>query len=318
MMAVLGIDTSCYRTSLALAGDGAIYADRRRLIEVESGERGVMQSQALFQHVEHLGSICEDVFSQTKDVKLRAVCVSAHPRPVNDSYMPVFLAGIMAARAIAASHNVPLLETSHQQGHIRAALVGNELPAGDFLALHLSGGTTEVLRVSVGLGIELLGGSTDLHAGQLVDRAGVWMGLSFPAGPQLEELAHGIEAQSLIPTANRDCTLSFSGAEAQVRRMIDAGISHAQVAAEIYSFLSRTIAKLIERAHADTGIKYVLIGGGVAASLILRKMLTQRLIKRKVSVTLHWGRPELSGDNAVGVALIGDEMYRKQMEGTQQ
>ena len=104
--------------------------------------------------------------------------------------MPVFLAGKLAATSIASSLGVPLYETTHQAGHVRAALLGQETLVNEspFLAMHLSGGTTEVLSL-VDDRLTLLGGTLDLHAGQVVDRTGVALGLPFPAGTHLEELA---------------------------------------------------------------------------------------------------------------------------------
>ncbi|MEG0935501.1 MAG: O-sialoglycoprotein endopeptidase [Clostridia bacterium] len=310
-MATLGVDTSCYRTSLALVEGDAILGDVRRLVEVPEGGRGVRQSEGLFQHVERIGALCEALFAGAPGARVDAVCVSTRPRPVEGSYMPVFLAGEAVARAIAAAQRVPLFTTSHQQGHLRAAMRLSGAPQGEMLAMHLSGGTTELLRVSAQWDIELLGGTTDLHAGQLVDRIGVKLGLPFPAGPALEELCAGGQDKSLIPTANKGLALSLSGAEAQLVRMLSDGLAPADAACEVYSFLARTLAKLIEAGVRESGLHNILIAGGVAASKRLREMLLARLKRRKCPVNGYFGAPELSGDNAVGVALIGEEAYRK-------
>ncbi len=169
--------------------------------------------------------------------------------------MPVFTAGTGFARAIAASLRVPFYETSHQQGHVRAAMEGAGALPEEFLALHLSGGTTEALHVRPGLKIALLGGSNDLHAGQLVDRVGVRMGLSFPAGPALEKLARQGAAKSAFPLSHREGEVSFSGAEAQAMRMLDAGASREDVAAEVYSYLARAVAWLISWAYGKTRLQ---------------------------------------------------------------
>ena len=165
MRAVLGIDTSCYTTSAALAADGRILGQKRRLLTVEQGERGLMQSEGVFQHVNRLPALIEALMAEAGDVQIEAVCASTRPRPVDGSYMPVFTVGTGYARALAAALRVPFLETSHQEGHIRAALVDTGLkPEGRFLALHLSGGTTEVVTVDAGA-IALAGGSNDLPRG---------------------------------------------------------------------------------------------------------------------------------------------------------
>jgi N6-L-threonylcarbamoyladenine synthase len=308
MSMVLGLDTSCYTTSLALAQDGRLIAQQRRLLKVEKGERGLQQSAGVFQHMKNLPDLMEALFKETGPVEIEAVCASARPRPNEDSYMPVFLAGVGLARSVAALKGVPLRLTSHQQGHVRAAMVDAGLPEGEpFLAVHLSGGTTELLRVD-GLNIDLLGGSKDLHAGQFVDRAGVKMGLGFPAGPELERLAMQGSAQSVLPSWVRGMDCSFSGAETQIQRLIERGEhSREDLAAEVFSCIARTLAKMLGQAVRQTGLKHILLSGGVASSTYLREIFPGRMARERVGAKLHWGRPELSGDNAAGVALIGSE-----------
>lgn len=308
----LGIDTSCYTTSLALASEGKIVASRRRLLTVEEGERGLQQSKGVFQHVNRLPELFEALLSEAADASIDAVCVSTRPRDQEGSYMPVFVAGHSFARSIAIVLRKPLYETSHQQGHVRAALVDAGVPEGPFLALHLSGGTTESLYVEPALRITRLGGASDLNAGQLVDRVGVALGLTFPAGPGLEKLALQGTARSAFPLSHRNGEISFSGAEAQAMRMIRSGESAPEdIAAEVYSYLARAVARLIRDAQAETGAKHVLISGGVASSMLLRQLLPARLKRQDTRIGVHWGRPELSGDNACGVALIGEEMRNR-------
>lgn len=309
---VLGIDTSCYTTSCALADMQGHVLQSRRLLTVEQGERGLQQSAGLFQHVNRLPEILRGVLEQMPDYEIRAVCVSERPRPQQDSYMPVFLAGSCVAQSIAMALRVPLYHTSHQQGHVRAALIDTGLRAERFVALHLSGGTTESLLVDHGA-LSLIGGSNDLHAGQFVDRAGVALGLPFPAGPHLEKLASGGKVVPRIKLAHRDGYVSFSGAESQVQRMVAEGsVAPADIAMEVYHYIARAVAQIIIYAHEQTHASDVLLAGGVASSALLRDLLNQRLHRKKLKVRLHWAKPEYAGDNACGVALIGLEQYAKQ------
>jgi N6-L-threonylcarbamoyladenine synthase len=300
---VLGVDTSCYRTSLALADGEEILAESGRLLDVPAGERGLRQSEALFQHVKRLPELLEALMARAEE-PVGAVAVSVKPRPAEDSYMPVFTAGASVARSVASALRVPLIETTHQQGHVRAALVGCDLPV-DFLAVHLSGGTTEVLRVGGNLSIDLLGGTADISAGQLVDRVGVALGLSFPAGPHLEALAVKGEARSTLPVSVSRLTCSLSGAEAALMRMIQSGAGAENVAAEVYSLIARTLARLISQATSQTGLTDVLLAGGVTSSALLRALLPERIRRLNETIRIRWAKPELSGDNAAGVALIG-------------
>ncbi|MBR3905210.1 MAG: O-sialoglycoprotein endopeptidase [Clostridia bacterium] len=306
-MLSLGLDTSNYTTSAALCSSHGEILQSRRLLPVKTGERGLRQSEAVFAHVRQLAQQVENVMKEAKE-PLSCVCVSISPRDGEDSYMPVFSVGEMAGRAIAAAHHVPFFTTTHQRGHIRAAKVQSGLEADRFLALHLSGGTTDVLLTD-GDALTPLGTSMDLHAGQLVDRVGVAMGLPFPSGPHLEKLAVQGRAQALVPVSmdekNLQCHLS--GAEAQLLRMVKDGYAHEDIAAEVYSILCRTVLRLLKAAADQTGTHHILLAGGVASSRLFRELVQERNEKRRLHLKLHFGMPEYSGDNAVGVALIGLE-----------
>lgn len=312
MSAVLGIDTSCYTTSAALVSvEGELLGSARRLLTVGEGERGLQQSQGLFQHVKNLPDMIGQVMQGAPQIC--AVCASVRPRPAEESYMPVFRAGESQARAAAALLRVPFYPVSHQEGHVRAAMVDAGIDAGrPFLALHLSGGTTEILLADQGR-LTLLGGSLDLHAGQLVDRTGVRMGLGFPAGPALEKLAMQAAPQGLLGVSIKGTSCNLAGAENKIERWLAQGeLSREQIAAEVFDFLCRTIERMIENACEATGARQALLAGGVASSTLLRSMLNARAKKRRLNCRLHYAHPELSGDNAVGVALLGAERYAAQ------
>lgn len=313
MRAVLGIDTSCYTTSAALVTpEGSLIASARRLLSVEEGERGLQQSQGLFQHVKNLPDMIGEVMKEAPEARVCAVCASTRPRPAADSYMPVFRAGESQARAAATMLRVPFYPVSHQEGHVRAALVDSGIETQKpFLALHLSGGTTEILSCRNGE-ITLLGGSLDLHAGQLIDRMGVRMALGFPAGPAMERLAMQGEAKGLIGVSIKGVDCCLSGAENKATRWLEQNeMPREQIAAEIFDFLCRTIFRQIEAASEKTGCRQALLAGGVASSTLLREMLQRRAKKRGLRCSLHFAHPELSGDNAVGVALLGAQAYQK-------
>ena len=312
---VLGIDTSCYTTSVALAGDGRVVASWRKLLTGKEGERGLRQSEGLFQHVNALPGMVEGLMKEAGSVEIAAVCASSRPRDVDDSYMPVFLAGVSLGKSVASILGVPFFETCHQKGHVRAAMVDSGIEKGEFIAMHLSGGTTETLFVDENLNISLLGGSDDLHAGQFVDRVGVKMGLSFPAGPHLEEMAVKGTSRSLFKLSHKDGHCSFSGAEAEAMHLIEkGGMSNEDIAAEVYNYLARAITWLLMDAFEKTNAKQALLAGGVASSRLLRKLVRERCRKKGVNQKICWAKPELSGDNACGVALIGEEMLASAKE----
>lgn len=314
----MGFDTSCYTTSVALAsmeGQALVYHQSRKLLDVPEGAQGLKQSDAVFQHVKCLPGLVEGLMAGHPEVEIVSVCASVRPRPQNDSYMPVFRAGESCARTAAAALRVPFFATTHQQGHVRAAMVETDLtPADELVALHLSGGTTEALWVRKGE-VSLLGGTKDLHAGQFIDRVGVRMGLPFPAGPSLESIAKRGRSSSVLAVTVRGLDCHFSGAEAQAIRLLEAKtLSNEDIAAEVFSCVARTVARLALAACMQTGTMTVLLGGGVASSQWIRDEVRARIARANHDVRLHFGKPELSGDNAVGVAVLGLEQYMQKGE----
>lgn len=313
---VIGLDTSCYTTSAAAVTlEGQVVASCRKLLPVREGERGLRQSEAVFTHVRQLPERLEELGHAVRGMEIVAVCASQRPRDDDQSYMPVFQVGDAQGRGLAAMLGVPYFSSTHQRGHIAAASVDSGLAEGDLLAVHLSGGTTELLALRQDE-LTLLGGTLDLHAGQMVDRIGVAMGLPFPAGPSLEKLAENGHSAALLPAnlANDDLNCHFSGAETQAQRWIKAGaMPRENIAREVYDLLARTIARMILAGAGRTGIRQVLVAGGVASSALFRAMLTERIRKKDHALRVCFGRPEYSGDNAVGAALIGMKSYRKMM-----
>lgn len=306
---VIGFDTSCYTTSVAAATpDGHLLCSFRKLLPVAAGERGLRQSDAVFLHIKQIPELINQLSEAIKGFNVALVCASTKPREGEDSYMPVFNVGKTIAESMASILKVPFVETDHQHGHFSAAAYESGINAEKpYLAVHLSGGTTDIVRIDHG-DLVLLGTSLDLHAGQLVDRIGVAMGMTFPAGPELEKLAQKGNAKALIPSSVTGDGLSchLSGAEAACTRMIRNGnMSQENVAAEVFDCLARTISKMILNGIEKTGISQVLLAGGVSSSALFRHMITERIHKADRNAVVCFGHPEYSGDNAAGVALIG-------------
>ncbi len=312
MKATLGLDTSCYVTSVALVDDtGGILLDGREPLHVDNGKLGLRQNEAFFLHMRQLQPLIEKAFAALNEtgMGLRAIGASNAPRDCEDSYMPVFVAGHSTASVLAASRGVALHAFSHQQGHIRAAMIGIEPVYGDYLAIHLSGGTTEVLRVfKEGLKTQILGGTKDISAGQWIDRIGMLMGCPFPAGPALESLAKkGRIAMDPIGIPVKDCSFSFSGAEAEVKRRIIRGDSPSELALEMFLSLSRALCKAMVQAYDKTGLSDVVVAGGVAANRIVQKTVVDMMAKRCRDIQVRFARADTAGDNALGIALLAME-----------
>ncbi len=315
---VLGIDTSAYTTSICVITSHShdIVYEKRKLLDVPEGERGLRQNTAVFQHLKNLPYFIEEMCSKINPERLAAVAVSAKPRPADQSYMPVFLAGSSFARTVAASRRIPLYELSHQEGHIAAGVGTLDYPmaARKFLMIHLSGGTSEICLVERpadgAYQIQLLGGTLDLHAGQFVDRVGVKLGLPFPAGKHLELLAQQSQEVLTISSYAKGYDCSFSGPAAKAERLIEMGQHHHfDIARAVEHCIAKTLEKIIRFAQSDTQVADVLIVGGVASNSYLREYLQRRLSHRTAGVSLHFAKREYSTDNAYGIACLGAEKH---------
>jgi N6-L-threonylcarbamoyladenine synthase len=320
MNAVLGIDTSCYTTSMALVDfTGNILFNRQVLLEVPLGERGLQQSKAVFQHLRNLpGITCELRKEKLPGVTIAAVSASTRPRPVEGSYMPVFMVSEWTGQMLSDVLNVPFYKVSHQENHIMAGLHTAGGPNEDtFLVIHLSGGTTELLiagKDSSGFSLKIIGCTQDLHAGQFVDRIGVALDLPFPAGPHLEQLALGTESGITLKSFSKDLQIGFSGAETQAQRLIEKGCGKKELAAAVYSCLASTLSGWIFNAVAKTGIKEILLVGGVSSSGLLKSKLNLLVAQRDPDIHLYYTDPLLSRDSAVGTALLALRSFLKENE----
>ncbi len=311
----LGIDTSNYMTSICLIDENRkIIHEGRRLLQVANGERGLQQSEAIFQHTKNLPLLFKEA-DTLSDYNIAAIAVSKSPRPREDSYMPVFLSGVSVSESIAAIFKKPLYYTTHQEGHIAAGIYSlPDTPISDrFLAVHLSGGTSEILNVEAtkaGYNIEKIGGTLDLHAGQLVDRIGVQLGLPFPAGKYLEELAgKSSDNYDKLVSSVKDLSFHFSGAEAEAKRRIENDESKEDIARAIENVIAVTIEKTLKQAITLAYSNDILIVGGVAQNQYIQNYLKESLEHYIIGAKLYFAAKGYSGDNAFGVANIGLDNY---------
>lgn len=298
MSKYLGIDTSNYRTSVCLLDQaGCIEFERRQLLYVPQGKLGLRQQEAVFQHLKSLGVILEEL-GPLFDTRLG---VTDRPRPVEDSYMPCFMVGESFTRALAAGQGY--LRLSHQENHIWAGLYENpNLIEKPFIAGHLSGGTTEFVLVSwenKAIKIKELGGTTDISAGQFLDRIGVALGMPFPAGVYLEELAKPTELRLGVKVI--ESSLSYSGPETKAQELIQKGIEGKYIAYAALLAVAKSVGRVLSNLMAITEINDVLLVGGVMANDIIKQRLRQDLRHPNLA-KLYFASPKASGDNALGVA----------------
>lgn len=301
-MLTLGIDTSNYTTSAAVF-DGSEVFQNKLLLPVKDGEKGLRQSDAVFHHTARLYPVFEELLGKT-DGEINAVGVSEKPRDAEGSYMPCFLVGVNAAHCIAAAMKKPVYGFSHQAGHIAAALWSAdclELVSKRFIAFHVSGGTTEMLLVSPdrerGFAVEIIGETTDLNCGQVIDRAGVMMGLHFPCGREIEKLAMNSEKVYNPKICVKSGSCSLSGVENQCRKMLESGESKENIARYCLDFAGKTIEKMTEYAISEFGNLPLVYAGGVMSDVIIKERILSKFDAK-------FAKPEFSCDNAAGVAVL--------------
>ena len=298
----LGIDTSNYTTSAA-AFDGRDGVNRSRLLDVAPGQLGLRQSDALFSHVKRLPALMEQLFSAVSPGEIQAVAVSTRPRAVEGSYMPCFLAGVAVAKSLAAALGVPCHEVSHQQGHVSAALwsAGRmDLMDKPHLAWHLSGGTTELLSITPegkNVRAEKIGGTSDISAGQIMDRTGKLLALPFPAGKALDQLSQGVDVKP-FRVKTQGLTFSLSGLENQVAAFYQRTNSPEETAAFAVSSVCDVVLRTTREAQKQYPGLEVVFSGGVASNVTLRRVCGFGV----------FAAPQFSTDNAMGVAVLAERL----------
>ncbi len=352
----LGIDTSCYTTSVAMLDEaGELLGEARQILSVKPGRCGLQQSEMVFQHTRNLPRLMEEAVGQVLGLakaelqareangncaigfsglaqagyELAAIGVSGYPRPLENSYMPAFLAGLSVARSMAAVTGAQLHIISHQENHLEAGVWSAGGPNAErFLLLHASGGTTDVLlaeRQQDGrYRITEVGGSMDLHAGQFGDRIGVALGLQFPAGPALEALASralarvdaasGSEADALaaqmveLPVSVRKLQVSLSGPCTAALRKLEAGAEPGALALGVEHALAETFARVLRNGAQEYRVGDVLLVGGVGSNKYIRQHVEQKLAKLRYPVRLWVPEGRYSCDNATGCAAFAVRM----------
>lgn len=336
---IIGIDTSNYKTSIAIVDiKGNIIVNKGVLLNVKKGNLGLRQSEAFFQHVMNLPKILDDIYiSLSENIKnnIVAISVSDQPRPVENSYMPVFHSGLSFGKVISKILDIPIYTFSHQEGHIQAIIHDTPLEKEKkFIAFHFSGGTTEALLIEhkefINKSYEIVGGSKDISYGQLIDRIGTNLGMDFPCGREmdmlltLDEKEHikntdknndlGIESDIKInipKIKSSNGFINLSGIETYCQRIIDNNkvlnpqefeIFKIELIKKLFNSIIESICEITNILSEKYDVNNFLYAGGVSSSIYIRNNL-------KNNFNTYFGAPDLSTDNAVGVGRLGAIQY---------
>ncbi len=300
----LGIDTSNYTTSLAIYNDeDKTMIQSKKPLPVKEGEKGIRQSDAVFHHTVQLTQLIDDLFKDFNG-DISAVGVSSKPSNQDGSYMPCFLPGLLAAKAISSSKKIPLCSFSHQDGHIAAVIYASkafDLINKEFIAFHISGGTTQVLKVKPCgkyFSTEIIASSLDLKAGQAIDRTGLMLGLNFPCGPELEKLAVKSNTNfNNIHVFRKDGSFSLSGVENKCKKMIEDNEKKEDIALYCIKYIEKVILDTCLDLEKTYGEIPMLFSGGVMSNSIIQKDISGRF-------NAFFAEPSFSSDNAAGLAFL--------------
>ena len=305
----IGIDTSNYTTSCAISDSkGNILHNFKILLPVNEGERGLRQSEAVFAHIKNFKLISEFIRDNLNESEVVAIGYSAFPRDVEGSYMPCFLVGEAIANMLGAFYRVPVYPFSHQSGHIRAAVYSSNAEVSDeFIAFHVSGGTTEVVKVKCENNYyktEIIGGSNDLHAGQAIDRIGVHLGFKFPCGKEIEQYAK--ENNKEIPpfaTSVKGYYCNLSGLENLALNLYSKTQDKALTCDYVLEFIGKTLEKITVNMRKEYPTHKIVYGGGVLSNSIIKARLKKKFKE------VYFAEPQYSADNAAGIALLTFDKY---------
>ena len=306
----LGIDTSNYTTSCAsFNSETNSFINSRQLLEVAKGSVGLRQSEVLFKHTKALPEIISNACQNIGE--LSAIGVSDRPRPLNNSYMPCFLAGVSAASAIASANKIKLYKFSHQAGHIAAALFSAnklDLIGHRFISFHVSGGSTEAVLTEYDkdqfFKTSIVAKSLDLKMGQAVDRIGNMLGLDFPAGKELDRLSINGSLPIKVNVSMKGADCSISGLENKAKELLNRGTPKEDIAFFTVNYLAEVIDKMTAELIKIHGNIPLIFAGGVMSNSYIRKIITEKY-------GAYFASSELSSDNAVGTAVMTSILHNK-------
>ncbi len=313
-MRVLGIETSCdetgvaiYDTDKGLLGD-ALYSQ----VAMHAEYGGVVPELASRDHVRKLLPLVRETLQQadTTPQQLDAVAYTAGPGLIG-----ALMVGAATGRAMALGWGIPALGVHHMEGHLLAPMLEETPPEFPFVALLVSGGHTQLVRVDAIGEYRLLGESLDDAAGEAFDKAAKMLGLAYPGGPEVARMAElGDRSRFRFPRPMTDrpgLDMSFSGLKTFTlntsnKLKVDGELSEQDkydVAAAFEEAVVETLAIKCRRALQQTGFKQLVIAGGVSANQRLRRRLGDMVAKEKAA--LFYARPRFCTDNGAMIAFAG-------------
>ena len=312
-MYVLGIETSCDETSVAIyhAELGLINHILYSQVEMHCEYGGVVPELASRDHIRKLVPLIKQSLqeSRLKSTDINGIAYTAGP-----GLMGALLVGAATARSLAWTWRIPAVAVHHMEGHLLAPMLEENPPKFPFIALLISGGHTILVQVE-GIGhYQLLGESLDDAAGEAFDKTAKMLGLGYPGGPKLSALAEHGKPRIKFPRPMTDrpgLDFSFSGLKTFTLNTINAseldqnkaGQDKADIAAAFQEAVAETLSIKCKRALQQTGLKRLVVAGGVSANKQIRASLTEMATKEQTQI--YFPRLEFCTDNGAMIAYAG-------------
>lgn len=314
-MISIGVDTSCYTTSLVAMENNKVLYENRRILKVKNGAIGLRQSEAFFQHVMNLPEMYEKMLNTIDVDKISNIIVSDRPRNILGSYMPVFSAGIQFSKIVSDTLSIPLLKLSHQENHIYATIYGSMYESSkdlnNFTAVHISGGTSEVLRVNYKnntLTTLIIGKTLDISFGKLVDRIGTYMGLDFPCGEELDKLSKSFNKIHKLKISFKDLNYNISGVENKLKKIYDEEKSISNIGMSLFVYISEVLIKQFTKLNEEEKLIFpIVMSGGISANSVVRDILKKHYIKNIIFSEIKYATDHGIGNGYYGNLVINNQ-----------
>ncbi len=313
---ILAIESSCDDTAAAVIKDDKIIANGVSIQKIHENFGGVVPEWASRKHQSNIIPIVDYVIKQA-GIEIKDLSAIAFTR--GPGLMGSLIVGVSFAKALALSLDIPIIEVHHMKAHVMAHFIDEPKPNFPFLCLTVSGGHTQIIKVTDYNEMEVLGNTLDDAAGEAFDKAGKIMGLTYPAGPIIDQLAKTGIPKFQFPEPNiPELNFSFSGLKTAFRYFLRDNVNvdpdfiqknKADICASLQAQIVKILLNKVQKAVELTGIKEVAIAGGVSANSGLRNELILRANLN--SWVVHIPKFEYCTDNAAMIAIAAYYKYKK-------
>ena len=315
---ILGIESSCDDTSASVICDGKVLSNVVANQEVHSKYGGVVPELASRAHQQNIVPVVQQALAQANITKEKLTAIAFTRGP---GLMGSLLVGTSFAKSLALGLEIPLLDVNHMQAHILAHFIedeGNKIPSFPFICLTISGGHTQIVKVTDHFKMEILGETIDDAVGEAFDKSAKILGLSYPGGPLIDKHAKSGNPKAFPFTKPKvgDLDFSFSGLKTgilyfiQKQQRINSNFIEENlndICASIQYTIVEILMEKLKNAVKHTNIKHIAIAGGVSANSEIRAHL--KLAEKHFGWTTYIPKFEYTTDNAAMIAITGYLKY---------